>query len=158
MKLKAAVAAVLLFACAKPALASVVCEKRSEPVDWAYCVTRTEGSANPDVVFYLHGIFDDENRWSTEDLALGIQSRWKDSGVQAPTVVAVNFGRVTLLTEKNESKLSGLLDVFLNDSIPYIERTHALAGGRRILYGESMGGFNALQAYLKAPELFSRVA
>lgn len=66
-----------------------------------------------------------------------------------PTVVSISFGPIWVLAEKNASPVSGLFEAMTKMVIPSIE--HILGGlkGRRILVGESMGGFNSIQLALK---------
>jgi len=134
------------------------CHHLKDPVDWSYCVLRTPGSANRDVLYYFHGIFGDETRWFTEPLNRAIEARWQARGLDAPIVVGINFGKTRLLSAPNGSSLSGLLDVFANQVLPGLDAKYATPGARRLLFGESLGGFNALQAYLRLPEFFSKVA
>jgi len=136
------------------------CEQFSKPVEWGYCLSRTEGSQSTDLLYYLHGKGGNKRGWTDRhNFTAVIQDRWEGGGKQAPVVVAISFGKFWLLSEKNPSKDSGLLDFIVDYAMPYIEQKK-LGGkiGARQLIGESMGGFNASQLVLKHPELFSRAA
>lgn len=129
------------------------------PVDFSYCVTQDEGSHNPDVLYYLHGITFNEKTWRRKDFYPEmIRQVWKYENVEAPTVISVSFGPTWLLVDQNTSPKSGLLDVFLKAVMPRVEAGIGGVKGKRLLIGESMGGFNATQLVLKAPGEFSKAA
>lgn len=134
------------------------CGTVASPVQWQYCIYTTPGSANPDVIYHLHGAGEDERSWETNGAGDFMSDAWLKAGKPAPTIVSVSFGRTWLLASRNESQDSGLYEVFVNSVIPYIEN-RVLNGvhGKRSLFGYSMGGYNGSQLYLKNPELFHRV-
>lgn len=121
-----------------------------------YCVTRTEGSANPDLLYFMHGLNQDEHAWGRR--MEEIPARWTERGVAAPTVVTISFGKTWILAEKNTSARSGLFETVVNEVFPEIEAALGGLRGRRLLAGMSMGGFNATQLFLKRGDLFARVA
>jgi pimeloyl-ACP methyl ester carboxylesterase len=123
---------------------------------FGYCVTRTIGSTNPDVVIYMHGAGGWQNAWPAEMHA--IIQYWKDNGIQAPTIVTASFGPIFLLAQKNGSHASGLLHFFADGYMDKIEAAVGGFTGRRILVGQSMGGFNAVQLAMKRPEKFVKIA
>jgi S-formylglutathione hydrolase FrmB len=135
------------------------CFTCTSPVKYSYCITQDETSHNPDVLYHLHGLTLDEKAWRRTDYYPEmIRQVWKYENLEAPTVVSVSFGPVWLLVEKNASKLSGLFEVFLKAVIPQIEASLGGVKGKRLLIGESMGGFNATQLLLKAPGEFAKTA
>ncbi len=121
-----------------------------------YCITKTPGSTNPDIVYYFHGAGGNERRWV--DRWKGIRDSWIKSGSQAPTIVSFSFGPLWFLLEKNSLKTSGLLELMLNKLIPDMEVKLGGLHGRRIIMGESMGGFNVAQLVMQSPESFNRAA
>jgi pimeloyl-ACP methyl ester carboxylesterase len=110
------------------------------------------GKQNADVVYYLHGKDGDAKIWESEGFwSQQIRDYWKDKGLAQPTIVSVSLGAVWLLAPKTTAPAGfGMLDYFVGKVMPEIE-------GRRILLGDSMGGFNALQLGLKT-DLFAKVA
>ncbi len=122
-----------------------------------YCITVTEGSQNPDVLYFFHGRKKGEKAWMDAQWPQRVRQAW---GLGAPTVVTVSFGGNWLLVDKNSRKRSGLYDVFANRVLPFMEEQIEVfspgATGRRLLMGESMGGYNAAQMYLRMPKFFSR--
>jgi hypothetical protein len=149
----ALVSALALSACAGGRLITweaTSCREFAGPRPWSACVTRTKGSRNPDVLYYLHGGEDDERQWSkTTGYAELIRKRWQAKGFSPPAVAAVSFGRLWLLAEKNASPESGLFEEFTGTVMPTVESQLVERPRRRLLLGESMGGFNAAVLALK---------
>jgi pimeloyl-ACP methyl ester carboxylesterase len=131
------------------------CQSFTAPAKWSYCVTRTEGSTNPDLLYYFHGAGGDEKGWS-EKSHEPLRQTWEKIGHAAPTVVSISFGEVWLLAEKNASPASGLFELFVGFVIPKVEAELGGLKGKRLLFGLSMGGYNVSQLVLKAPDLFAR--
>ncbi|MFI5360408.1 MAG: alpha/beta fold hydrolase [Elusimicrobiota bacterium] len=125
---------------------------------WRYCVTTTAGSSNRTLLYFLHGHGHDAENWANSgDYKAKVRRLWKDGGFEPPVVVSVSFGGFWLLIDRNQSKLSGLLEFFKTDVMPTVERDLAVSGTpRRLLFGESMGGFNAAQVVMKYPGDFAR--
>jgi pimeloyl-ACP methyl ester carboxylesterase len=136
------------------------CETLQSPITWSFCISRTKDSDNEDVLYYMHGLAHSEKSWAFGDgHPSAIRAYWEAKDKKMPIAVAISFGPFWLLSEKNASPKSGLLTFMTDYAIPFIERERL--GGvarRRLLIGESMGGFNATQLVLKAPELFERAA
>jgi len=140
---------ILAFAFSAPAWAefSTVC---SSIPGVNYCIYQDAASTNPDVVYHFHGRFGKAETWGETDYYTQlVRDEWKSKGVQTPKIISVSFGPVWLLAEKNNSAYSGLFEAMRDQVIPAIEQLHGAPAGRRILWGESMGGFNALQMSLK---------
>lgn len=126
-------------------------------VEWSYCVSQVPGSKNSDRVYFLHGLLGSERSWESQ--ADTYEQEWARLGKDAPTVVSISFGRIWLMSHASGSEVAGRhLEIFTKTAIPLLEKKLGVTGGRRFLYGRSMGGFNAAEVYLWHPELFSRVA
>jgi enterochelin esterase-like enzyme len=102
------------------------------------------GKSARKLILQFHGGGESEKTWF-ESTGLGEQVRqsWRNSGIQAPSIVSVSFGPMWLLSNRSLLPQSGLYEVFVNEIFPYIEKQ--LMNGRideRILIGHSMGGFN----------------
>jgi hypothetical protein len=117
------------------------------------------GAANGDVLYYLHGkdasaeTWGDTGFWSQQ-----LRDYWTAHGEAAPTVVAVSLGQIWLLAPKTAAPGGfGMLDLFVGKVMPGIEAKLGGIKGRRLLLGDSMGGFNAVQLGLKT-NLFAKVA
>jgi hypothetical protein len=123
---------------------------------WPYCIHKTPGSTNPDIIYYMHGASGSERRWIERWPT--IRDIWARAGVQAPTVVTFSAGPVWILSEKNSMATSGLLSVVADEFIPYVENKLGGLKGNRLLFGESMGGFNAIQLLMKRTHLWDRAA
>ncbi len=135
----------------------VTCFKNSyQSRAWNYCIAKTVGSTNPDVLFEFHGIGEDEHAWINGNRDYLIREAWHTQHLQAPTVVSVSFGNVWLLAEKNAKPASGLFEIFRDVVYPKIWQKLGPIHGQKILLGASMGGFNGSQIYLKLPHLFDR--
>jgi hypothetical protein len=117
------------------------------------------GAKNADVLYYLHGKDAGAETWGLDDFwSQQIRDFWKEKGLAAPTVVSVSLGGVWLLAPKTTAPGGfGMLDLFVGRVLPGIEAKLGGVKGRRILLGDSMGGFNALQLGMKT-RLFAKVA
>lgn len=134
------------------------CKSETTPIRFSYCIYKDSESKNADVLYYMHGKGLSERAWRDPmHYSTLIQEEWKAMGYQLPTVVSISFGQVWLMMEKNQSNWSGLFEAVNNLIIPAIETKLGFAG-RRLLIGESMGGFNASQLLLKSKLAFDRVA
>ncbi len=123
---------------------------------WNACITKTAGSENKDVLFFLHGATGSHKHWVQK--YKGVRDVWRAKGFQPPVVVTFNFGPTWFMAEKNKSPFSGLFQFYLESLIPWAEKQIGHKAERKLLLGESMGGFNAAQFYFKRPDVFSKVA
>lgn len=126
---------------------------------WKYCIHNPAGSLNNgDLAYFLHGRDEDEQTWSDATVYTGqIQQYWQDKKLPAPTVVSISFGPLWLISEKAASSATGLLEFFLTEVIPTIEKQTGKPK-RRIVFGESMGGINSLELVFKTKGLFQKTA
>jgi esterase/lipase superfamily enzyme len=134
------------------------CEGFSQDRPWAYCISRTPGSTNRDILYFIHGAGDSEKTW-IKDYG-DIREAWALKGKQAPTVISMSFGPVWLMVAKNNFKTSGLLNWIPNVQMPWLEAKIGglQPGGKRLILSKSMGGFNSTQLMFNYPEMFSKVA
>ncbi len=126
------------------------CENFDQPLNGGYCIHKPKTNSSNDIVYYLHGGGGSEFTWQENWYYTSqIRTEWNKKGVQVPTVVSISFGESWLLAKQNESPYSGLFEVFTSKVIPMIEQSLGGLKGRRIVFGESMGGFNSIQLSLK---------
>lgn len=126
-------------------------------VEYRWCIDRPL-VGNNDVLYYLHGGGGNETSWTTATDNLEIQKEWDFSHSKSPTVITVSFGASWLLTEVAKPDNPALFPIFTDDIMSHLESKLGTPVGKRLLKGESMGGFNASQLWLKKPNSFSRVA
>lgn len=133
---------------------------RSGKVDGArpytYTVMEDLSSPNQDVVYVLHGAGMSDEELSSWAQSLGEQ--WAKLNYAPPRLVSVSFGELWMLVKQNESDMSGLLSVFLDDVMHKAE-TQWLSSkkiGHREVMGFSMGGMNTLLLAMAAPEKFTK--
>jgi S-formylglutathione hydrolase FrmB len=123
-----------------------------------YCIYKAKQGTNGSVAYHFHGKDNNAHSWNDATYYTAmIQDNWAKKGAKPPTVVSVSFGPFWLLVPKNGGPDSGLLEKFLNEVIPRVE---AKTGPpkTRMVFGESMGGVNALFAGLQDNGVFSKVA
>ncbi|MBN8536709.1 MAG: hypothetical protein J0M15_06625 [Deltaproteobacteria bacterium] len=137
-----------------------ICKEVKSSVLWKYCFSVGVGKSVRKLILQFHGGGESEKTWF-ESTGLGEQVRqsWRNSGIQAPSIVSVSFGPMWLLSKRSLLPQSGLYEVFVNEIFPYIEKQ--LMNGRideRILIGHSMGGFNAGTLGLQNAPFFSKIA
>ena len=132
------------------------CGSIANEIYWVrYCLHTVPKSINSDLLYYFHGNGNSEYGWSEAPFYNEIYNQW---GINAPRVLSISYGSSWLLAEKNTSVLSGMYEHFVHFAIPMLESKLSLNPEHRLLFGISMGGFNAAQIYLKSPELFLKVA
>ena len=135
------------------------CFEEREPVAWSYCVNAVPSSANPDVLYYLHARNGNATWWNDRDYHTGeLYKAWAEKGQDPPTVVAVSFGKLWMLSDHGAQGDDGLYGVFLNHVIPTVEARLGRDVGERMVAGISMGGFNTLLVALKSKGVFARAA
>jgi hypothetical protein len=117
------------------------------------------GEKNADVLYFLHGMNENAEMWGQQGFFTEqLRAYWKAHGEAAPTVVSVSFGEVWLLGPKTTAPYGfGSFDLFTDKVMPMIEAKLGGIKGRRLLLGDSMGGFNSLQLGMKT-DLFVKVA
>jgi len=124
-----------------------------------YCLYLTDRTQNSDIVFYLHGRGGSEESWSG-NYGKKVEKYWKSNNIIPPTIVAITFGPQWFLTEfPMMPGMPPLQGVYTELLIPNFEAMlGGLGNGRRLLVGESMGGYNSSMLFLKRPDLFEKVA
>ncbi len=132
------------------------CYKFEESIPVNFCVHTPKYRPSRDIVYYLHGAFLSEESWQDEYYYTSqLRTEWETQSAPLPTVVSVSYGPLWILAQKNPSPTSGLLENFAGEIIPRIEKQLGGLRGRRIVYGESMGGYNTIQLALKT-KLFAK--
>lgn len=142
----------------KPVLKSTCEETDTDTLTWNTCVIKTKGSKSKDVIFYFHGKDGDEKTWLENYSVTGmLRDYWQENNIDAPTVVSVSFGPIWLLVKKNGTPTGGLLELVSGKILPELNSRFENEG-KRILLGQSMGGFNAMQLYLEDSLRFDKAA
>lgn len=116
----------------------------------SWCIDRSSSDPTETVVYYLHGNGGSEKSWATAEHDRLVQF-WQSAKGSFPTVVTISFGTNWFLNNERQSLL-------VSNVIPFIERTMGINPQRRVLFGESMGGFNAAVLFKKRPKFFAKVA
>ncbi len=135
-----------------------LCAKFGNAMPGGYCIYLSSGGTSNDILYYLHGKDNSENTWGDEWFFTSqLRTEWKNQDVKPPIIVSVSFGPRWVLANKNSSEFSGLLEAFTMKIMPLIEAQLKGVTGRRMVMGDSMGGFNSAQLALKT-DLFSKAA
>ncbi|MNK08050.1 putative esterase [compost metagenome] len=123
--------------------------------DLKYCITKPEKTNSPDIIYFLHGLNGSERSWFRDVDKVSLQALWIAKKYK-PTIISVSLGPQWLIIQTPEYPV---LDLFMKDIFPRLEKkTGGLKNGRRILIGQSMGGFNGVQLAMNNPDYFSKVA
>jgi S-formylglutathione hydrolase FrmB len=126
-------------------------------INFSYCVFPSSDINNKDLLIHFHGLHGGATTWKTNAQYEQLRREVAGLGKSLPTVITVSLGKLWLLTEvaaKNNRYAS-----VMNSIVPFLENMAGFTGeGRRMLIGESMGGFNAMQVYLRNPNTFAKVA
>jgi len=131
---------------------------------WHYCVHKYAGN-NPEILYYVHSFTDSHYGWMkgyTADATTHLYRLQAILGEDSPTVVVISYvHRIqdSWMLSVNESRTLpphlATVKHFTTEAMPLIEKRYNLKGPRTV-YGFSMGGFNAAQLCLNAPELWSK--
>jgi S-formylglutathione hydrolase FrmB len=111
------------------------------------------------VLYFLHGLNENEMRWSTRGRADLLLDRLTAEGSMGEFIVAVPFAANSFYTNTRDgSELWE--DVIVKEFIPAIEATYRVNNSRqnRGISGISMGGYGALKIAFKNPEMFGAVS
>lgn len=129
--------------------------RQDGPAHW--CVYEPPYAAqDASVVYFLHYATGDERSFNRVGLSRAFYDEYRQEGRPAPRVVTVSYGSHWLLT-----RAPGLRQtVTLADFEALRRRIEDEIGPvtRRAVWGMSMGGYNAAEAALSAPEEWSAVA
>lgn len=114
----------------------------------------TEESDPKTLVYFFHYAEGDERSWSAIGLGRAFYQRFLRLKRPAPRVVSVSYGSHWLLTREPGKRQTVLLPDFERDVIAQVERRVGVPG-RRYAWGMSQGGYNAAEAALQSPALWS---
>lgn len=121
-----------------------------------YCLTI--GTTNQ-IIVYLPGIMNDESA-AGEAVAISLLETFQRLHGVTPNLITVSLGKVHFLSGRRRT--TGYTDVEeISRAITAILKQNSMFGGRYPkpeLFGNSMGGFNALMIFARHPEQFRRLA
>jgi S-formylglutathione hydrolase FrmB len=110
-------------------------------------------------LYYFHARNGNETWWNDKTYHTGkLYETWKKMGVDPPTVIAISFGKLWLLTENSSDPTGGLFNVLQETVIPTLERKVEGKTGKRMVAGISMGGLNTLMVSMKSEGFFEKAA
>jgi len=131
---------------------------------WHYCVHQYSGN-NRTILYYVHSYTDSHYGWMkgyTADATTHLYQLQAILGENSPTVVVISYVHRLqdswMLSASEQKTLPPELATvrhFTAVAMPLVEERFNLHGPR-IVYGFSMGGFNAAQLCLNTPELWSK--
>jgi S-formylglutathione hydrolase FrmB len=107
------------------------------------------------VLYFLHGLFEDETRWSTRGQTDQIMDRMIADGKISEFIVAIPYGGTSFYTNMRDGG-EKWEDAIVTEFIPAIESTYRVNASRatRGISGTSMGGYGALKIAMKHPDMF----
>lgn len=139
-----------LFLFTASAVAQTCGEYKLPARTYKYCVTQGEGAARQNVLWYFHGIFEDEEKlWSKKEINK-IQEVWKAKGISSPTIIAISLGSRWLVKENITFGRTSIASEITSQILPRLEKSFAGEVRTRMVLGKSMGGFNAFQTVLRS--------
>ena len=111
------------------------------------------------VLYFLHGLFEDETRWSSRGGTDQIMDRMIAEGKIGEFIVAIPNGATSFWVNTRDGK-EKWEDMILTEFIPMIESNYRVNTSRssRGISGTSMGGYGALEIAMKHPDLFGSVS
>jgi S-formylglutathione hydrolase FrmB len=107
------------------------------------------------VLYFLHGLFEDETRWSTRGQTDQIMNRMIAEGKIGEFIVAIPYGGTSFYTNTRDGS-EKWEDAIVTEFIPLVESSYRINTTRatRGISGTSMGGYGALKIAMKHPDLF----
>jgi hypothetical protein len=152
------VAAAFVSECAHHSSDTAVIPKECfQEASFKYCLFPSPNRTNASVAYFFHGRGGSERDWESGSvLGREIKAFWKDNRIEPPTIVSVSFGKAWLLSPRMASPESGLLELFERQVIPNVE-SRMTTIRKRIVFGASMGGLNALIVGLSSKLQFDKV-
>src|SRR6516225_5217445 len=107
------------------------------------------------VLYFLHGLFEDETRWSTRGGTDQIMNRMIADGKLGEFIVAIPYGGTSFYTNTRDGS-EKWEDAIITEFVPMIESTYRVDSSRmkRGISGTSMGGYGALKLAMKHSDLF----
>lgn len=121
----------------------------------------TKTDARYPVVVFLHGLFEDEKRWTAAGRGVEVLDKLIDEKKIGEMIVAVpdaarGFGFYTNAKNGGEK----WEDAIVADFVPFLDSKYRTVADRkgRALLGCSMGGYGAIKIAFRHPALFSAVA
>jgi S-formylglutathione hydrolase FrmB len=107
------------------------------------------------VLYFLHGLFEDETRWSTRGQTDQIMNRMIAEGKIGEFIVAIPYGGTSFYTNTRDGS-EKWEDAIVTEFIPMIESNYRVNATRttRGISGTSMGGYGALKIAMKHPDMF----
>jgi len=111
------------------------------------------------VLYFLHGLNENEMRWSTRGLTDLKLDKLVADGKIGEFIVVVPFGATSFYTN-TRSGAQPWEDMIVNEFIPAFESANRVNATRatRGISGISMGGYGALKIAMKHPDLFGSVS
>lgn len=109
------------------------------------------------LVVWLHGMWEDENRFHTRGGAAALDKLIGDGALPELILVSPSAGRSSFYINGKASKEE---DALLNDFLHHVDSEYRVATDRaqRVLMGVSLGGMAALKVAMRHPQLFGTVA
>jgi S-formylglutathione hydrolase FrmB len=115
----------------------------------------SSGTQKYPVLYFLHGLNENEMRWSTRGMTDLKLDKMIADGKIGEFIVAVPFGATSFYTNSRNGT-APWEDSLINEFIPLIESTYRVNASRatRGISGISMGGYGSLKIAMKHPQMF----
>jgi S-formylglutathione hydrolase FrmB len=119
----------------------------------------TSPSKKYPVLYFLHGLFEDETRWSSRGGTDQIMDKMIADGKIGEFIVAIPNGATSFYVNTRDGS-EKWEDMIVKEFMPMIESTYRVNASRttRGISGVSMGGYGALQIAMKHTDLFGSVS
>jgi S-formylglutathione hydrolase FrmB len=120
----------------------------------------TSGTRRYPVIYFLHGLNENEMRWSTRgETDLMLDKMIADKAI-GEFIVAIPMSATTSFYTNARSGNAPWEDAVVKEFIPMIESNYRVNASRatRAISGISMGGYGALKIAMKHPEMFGSVS
>lgn len=118
--------------------------------DLNYCFEKN--SESQQLLVFMPGVFNGADRLRSHYFIFDEMSRLH---IARPNILTLSFGAVNFLADQDGRTVQAAADAVSKIVSQFQTQTGA---GRVKLLGDSMGGFNGMQIFLRSPERFAKVA
>lgn len=132
-----------------PSEYTVTADTCSQDQNIEYCYYRGDKESRR-IIYFMHGFGDDVAGWTYNYSTGQVEKAWTQTEIVRPHIVTISKG-VWWYVDAAQGKE-------LTEFVKRFEQTRFDDTFERVLYGESMGGHNALRWALDEPELFQKLA
>jgi predicted esterase len=121
--------------------------------DMSFCRYKPENAPeDPETtIYFLHYATGDEHSLYRLGLAGVLYRTYQKAGLPAPRIISVSYGSHWLFSNRPGRRQVQSTDRFIHEALPWLEKRFG-SSPKKLLWGMSQGGYNALEVLLTRPD------